>query len=61
MLCDWDVQTYDYWLEVMRREKKDSRLPKSGLKVRLSIEGYARTFRLMHVLAGRQHGLLGRA
>ncbi|KAK4546683.1 hypothetical protein LTR36_001901 [Oleoguttula mirabilis] len=33
MLCDWDVQTFDYWLDVMEREKQDPKLPKSGLKM----------------------------
>ena len=33
MVCDWDIQTYEYWLDVLERETQDRRLPKSGLKV----------------------------
>ncbi|KAK5128021.1 hypothetical protein LTR85_005138 [Meristemomyces frigidus] len=33
MLCDWDVQTFDYWVDVMDRERQDAKLPKSGLKM----------------------------
>lgn len=36
MLCDWDVQTYEYWLQVLDSEKQNTTLPKSGLKVRCS-------------------------
>lgn len=32
-LCGWDVQTFDYWLDVMDREKQDPQLPRSGLKM----------------------------
>lgn len=36
VICDWDVQTYDYWLDVLRREEEEDRtLPRSGLAVRL--------------------------
>ncbi|KAK3109516.1 hypothetical protein LTR53_017151 [Teratosphaeriaceae sp. CCFEE 6253] len=31
--CDWDVQTYEYWIDLLEREKKDASLPKAGLKV----------------------------
>ncbi|KAK3676190.1 hypothetical protein LTR78_003940 [Recurvomyces mirabilis] len=31
--CDWDIQTYDYWLEILQNEKKDPQLPRSGLKL----------------------------
>jgi D-amino-acid oxidase len=33
VICDWDVQTYDYWLEMMRQEDEDRTLPPSGIKV----------------------------
>jgi D-amino-acid oxidase len=33
VICDWDVQTYDYWLEMIRQEDEDRKLPPSGLKV----------------------------
>lgn len=35
VICDWDVQTYDYWLDVLRREEEDRTLPRSGLAVSL--------------------------
>lgn len=31
-LCDWDIQTYEFWCELARREAEDPRLPKSGVK-----------------------------
>ncbi|KAK5108780.1 hypothetical protein LTR62_007840 [Meristemomyces frigidus] len=31
--CDWDVQTYNYWLELLKIEDEDPKLPKSGLKL----------------------------
>ncbi|TKA61325.1 hypothetical protein B0A55_11330 [Friedmanniomyces simplex] len=31
--CDWDVQTYEYWIDLLEREKRDAKLPKAGLKV----------------------------
>jgi len=31
--CDWDVQTYDYWLEMLEKEGNDPKLPKSGIAV----------------------------
>ena len=33
MICDWDVQTFDYWLDVLKGESRNPKLPKSGLKV----------------------------
>jgi hypothetical protein len=33
VICDWDVQTYDYWLEMIRQEGEDRNLPPSGIKV----------------------------
>lgn len=33
VICDWDVQTYDYWLDLIRKEEEDPKLPSSGLKV----------------------------
>ena len=33
VICDWDVQTYDYWLEMIQREDEDRKLLPSGLKV----------------------------
>lgn len=33
VICDWDVQTYDYWLEMIRQEDEDRKLPPSGIKV----------------------------
>ena len=33
IICDWDVQTYDYWLEMIQQEDEDRKLPPSGLKV----------------------------
>lgn len=44
-ICDWDVQTYEYWLELMRREEEELEakgrleLPYSGLKVSLFLDG----------------------
>ncbi|KAK4502585.1 hypothetical protein PRZ48_006011 [Zasmidium cellare] len=35
--CDWDVQTFKYWLELMDKEDKDPKLPKSGLRLEESI------------------------
>ncbi|KAK5174523.1 uncharacterized protein LTR77_001603 [Saxophila tyrrhenica] len=35
-ICDWDVQTYDYWIDVLNCEDADSKLPKSGLKMQTS-------------------------
>jgi len=32
--CDWDVQTYEYWVGVLEREGRDEQLPKAGLKVK---------------------------
>lgn len=37
MLCDWDVQTYEYWVETLERERLDAMLPKSGLRVRVFV------------------------
>lgn len=37
VICDWDVQTYDYWLDVLRREDEDRTLPRSGLAVSLAL------------------------
>ncbi|KAK4898394.1 hypothetical protein LTR27_003990 [Elasticomyces elasticus] len=31
--CDWDVQTYEYWIDLLERERRDLNLPKAGLKV----------------------------
>lgn len=31
--CDWDVQTYDYWLELLEKEGNDPKMPKSGIAV----------------------------
>lgn len=33
VICDWDVQTYDYWLDMVRQEDEDPKLPPSGIKV----------------------------
>lgn len=33
VICDWDVQTYDYWLEMIRQEDEDRKLPPSGIEV----------------------------
>ena len=38
MICDWDVQTFEYWMEVLDREGKEPHLPKSGLKVRTPLQ-----------------------
>ena len=42
-ICDWDVQTYEYWLDLMRREeeygkKGDVRVMRSGVKVSWTLE-----------------------
>jgi D-amino-acid oxidase len=34
MVCDWDVQTYNYWIDLLEREEDDPKLPRSGIKVR---------------------------
>lgn len=31
--CDWDVQTYDFWLDMLEKEGNDPRSPKSGIAV----------------------------
>ncbi|KAK0255163.1 hypothetical protein B0A54_16286 [Friedmanniomyces endolithicus] len=31
--CDWDVQTYEYWVGVLEREGRDEKLPRAGLKL----------------------------
>ena len=31
--CDWDVQTYNYWLDQLERERGDHKLPRSGIKL----------------------------
>ena len=31
--CDWDVQTYNYWLELLEKEGNDPKMPKSGIAV----------------------------
>ncbi|KAF2768128.1 DAO-domain-containing protein [Teratosphaeria nubilosa] len=33
MICDWDLQTYEYWVEMIEKEKKDPRRAKSGIKM----------------------------
>ena len=33
VICDWDVQTYDYWLEMIQQEDEEPKLPSSGIKV----------------------------
>jgi hypothetical protein len=35
VICDWDVQTYDYWLDMIRQEEEDGKSPVSvsGIKV----------------------------
>ena len=33
MICDWDVQTFNFWMEMLEREKQELSLLKSGLKV----------------------------
>ncbi|CAK4032415.1 D-amino-acid oxidase [Lecanosticta acicola] len=35
--CDWDVQTFKYWEELLEREARDDGLPRSGLKMQESI------------------------
>lgn len=42
MICDWDVQTYEHWLGIIRREEEDPTLPPSGLKVGLHALIYTR-------------------
>jgi len=32
----WDLETYEDWMRTIERENQDSKLPKSGLAVRLS-------------------------
>lgn len=34
MLCDWDVQTFDWWTQQLEREARDPTAPRSGLKAR---------------------------
>ncbi|KAK1071405.1 hypothetical protein LTR74_003282 [Friedmanniomyces endolithicus] len=31
--CDWDVQTYEYWVELLERESRNGQLPRAGLKL----------------------------
>lgn len=33
MQQDWDLQTYEYMLNVLRNEENDIRRPRSGLRV----------------------------
>lgn len=33
MICDWDVQTFEYWVELLEREGRDAGLPKCGIKM----------------------------
>jgi len=33
VLQDWDLQTYNYWVNTLERERLDPKLPKAGLKV----------------------------
>jgi hypothetical protein len=35
MIRDWDLQTYDYWLDMIRREEAEGKSPvsESGIKV----------------------------
>nr|POE79710.1 d-amino-acid oxidase [Quercus suber] len=33
MLCDWDVQTYNYWVDVIAEENARPELPRAGLKM----------------------------
>ncbi|EME45255.1 hypothetical protein DOTSEDRAFT_52578 [Dothistroma septosporum NZE10] len=35
--CDWDVQTFQYWLNILEGEDRNPNLPKSGLKLQQSI------------------------
>lgn len=63
MVADWDVQTYAYWTELLAREAKDPKLPKSGLKVGLCIPtSIAFTRNILTVyLDARLVSLLGRS
>ncbi|EMC98904.1 hypothetical protein BAUCODRAFT_31180 [Baudoinia panamericana UAMH 10762] len=33
MLCDWDIQTYEYWSALLDTENKDLQLHRSGIKM----------------------------
>ena len=33
MICDWEVQTFDYWVKAMDQERSEPELPRSGVKV----------------------------
>lgn len=33
MICDWDVQTFDWWAAQLKREARDGKEARSGLKV----------------------------
>lgn len=35
--CDWDIQTYDYWLDLLEHERLDRTLPRCGIKVGCSV------------------------
>lgn len=36
MLCDWDIQTLDYWNEQLELEKQEGREGEMGIKVGFS-------------------------
>jgi glycine/D-amino acid oxidase-like deaminating enzyme len=31
--CDWDIQSYDYFVKLMEEESRNPELPRSGVKV----------------------------
>ena len=59
MICDWDIQTFDYWVEVLEHERKNPKLPKSGLKVS-SLQPCASILTLTFYADARFVPLLGR-
>lgn len=32
-LCDWDIQTYHWWVDIMNEERMRPSIPRSSLKV----------------------------
>lgn len=35
--CAWDVETFNYWNQILAQESKDPRIPRSGLKMQESL------------------------